>query len=85
MTQVKICGLTSLEDARWACRCGANLLGVNFVPTSPRCVEPQNAARMGERPIARNTTITPRGTNRCMREVIAGPLSVLAGSRVFPA
>lgn len=46
MTQVKICGLTNLEDARWACRCGANLLGFIFVPASPRYVTPEGAARI---------------------------------------
>jgi phosphoribosylanthranilate isomerase len=46
MTAIKICGLTNLEDARWAARCGADLLGLIFVPTSPRYVAPEAAARM---------------------------------------
>ena len=36
MTAVKICGLTNLEDARWAWHCGADLLGLILVPASPR-------------------------------------------------
>ncbi len=44
MVQVKICGLTNLEDARWAYQCGADLLGFIFVPASPRCVAPAEAA-----------------------------------------
>jgi len=39
MTKVKICGLTNLEDARHAARCGADLLGFIFVSSSPRYVE----------------------------------------------
>lgn len=36
---VKICGVTSAEDARAAVECGADLLGVNFVPGSKRLVD----------------------------------------------
>lgn len=38
--------MTNLEDARWACRCGADLLGFVFVPASPRYVTPAEAARI---------------------------------------
>ncbi|MBN1399700.1 MAG: phosphoribosylanthranilate isomerase [Anaerolineae bacterium] len=44
MTAIKICGLTNLEDARWAARCGADLLGFIFVSGSPRYVAPEAAA-----------------------------------------
>lgn len=44
MTIVKICGLTNLEDTRWAWRCGADLMGFIFVPSSPRCIAPKDAA-----------------------------------------
>ena len=37
-TQVKVCGVCSAEDALEAVHCGITLLGVNFVPTSPRCI-----------------------------------------------
>ncbi len=46
MTAVKICGLTNLEDARWARQCGANLLGFVFVRSSPRYVPPAEAAEV---------------------------------------
>ena len=44
MTRVKICGLTSADDALNAWRSGADLLGFIFVPTSPRFVQTQNVA-----------------------------------------
>ena len=36
--QVKICGVCSVEDARAAVAAGADFLGLNFHPQSPRCV-----------------------------------------------
>ena len=41
--QVKICGVTRLEDARFAARAGASYLGANLVPASPRCLSPERA------------------------------------------
>lgn len=46
MTKVKVCGLTSLIDARWAWQCGADLLGFVFVPSSPRHVLPARVAEI---------------------------------------
>jgi phosphoribosylanthranilate isomerase len=42
MVLVKICGITSLDDARTAIAAGADLLGFNFYRPSPRFVEPQD-------------------------------------------
>lgn len=41
--KLKICGITSLEDARAAIDCGAEFLGFNFYRTSPRYVSPEAA------------------------------------------
>jgi phosphoribosylanthranilate isomerase len=46
---VKVCGITNLEDARLSVELGANCLGFNFYPLSPRFVTPQAAARMIEK------------------------------------
>lgn len=45
---VKICGLTTLADALAAVECGADLLGFNFYPRSPRFIRPQDCARIVE-------------------------------------
>jgi phosphoribosylanthranilate isomerase len=38
VVQVKICGVTRREDAEAAVRYGADFIGINFEPTSPRYV-----------------------------------------------
>lgn len=42
-TQIKICGITTLEDARFASGALADYLGFIFYPESPRFVEPAKA------------------------------------------
>ena len=44
MTSIKICGITTLEDALLAAELGAELLGFNGYPPSPRYVAPRRAA-----------------------------------------
>lgn len=44
--RVKICGVTTPDDVRLAVDAGADALGVNFYPKSPRFVEPRSAAAL---------------------------------------
>jgi len=44
MTQVKICGITNLDDARMAVQAGADALGFIFVERTPRLVTPEQVA-----------------------------------------
>ena len=37
-TRIKICGVTRSEDARAAAEAGADAIGLNFYPRSPRCL-----------------------------------------------
>ena len=40
MVRVKICGVTTPEDARLAAELGAHAIGLNFYPESPRSISP---------------------------------------------
>ena len=44
--RVKICGVTRLEDAKEAWAAGADALGLNFYPRSPRYVQSEVAAAL---------------------------------------
>ncbi len=44
--KIKICGITNYEDAVAAMEMGADLLGFNFFPESPRYVTPETAAEI---------------------------------------
>jgi len=44
--KVKICGLTNYEDAAAAMDMGADILGFNFYPESPRFVTPEKATEI---------------------------------------
>src|SRR5258708_19037038 len=45
-TRVKICGITTWDDARLSIDLGASALGFNFYPSSPRAISPADAWRI---------------------------------------
>jgi phosphoribosylanthranilate isomerase len=47
--RIKICGVVHPDDAAAAADAGADLIGINFVPGSPRCVELRDAEAIAER------------------------------------
>lgn len=48
MTKIKICGITSYEDASCAIDAGVTILGFNFCKASPRYIEPAKAREIVE-------------------------------------
>jgi phosphoribosylanthranilate isomerase len=46
MTKIKICGITNLSDAIGAVTAGADLLGFNFYPPSPRLISVEKCAQI---------------------------------------
>jgi phosphoribosylanthranilate isomerase len=76
---VKVCGVTSAEDAVAAVELGADLVGLNFHPPSPRFVATERAAEIAaalrraarERPEARPVRLVGVFVDLPRREVLA--------------
>lgn len=47
MFRIKICGITTPADAKTAAEAGADAVGLNFYPGSPRYLTPERAAEVG--------------------------------------
>lgn len=60
MTQIKICGLTTLTDARCAAEAGADFLGFIFYPGSPRYIAPSQARQIADSLRATMSSLCPR-------------------------
>jgi len=55
--KLKVCGITSPEDAHAAIECGAEFLGFNFYPKSPRYIAPEAARAIIEQLPSGVTTV----------------------------
>lgn len=49
MVRIKVCGVVHPDDAEAAVDAGADLVGLNFVPGSPRCLSLRDAEAIAER------------------------------------
>ena len=46
MFQIKICGITSVDDGQTVAAAGADAVGLNFYPKSPRFITPEKARQI---------------------------------------
>jgi phosphoribosylanthranilate isomerase len=73
MVKVKVCGITSLADAESALESGADALGFNFYPPSPRCIAPEKARAILEQvpPESCNVALFVNEPQNKVREILA--------------
>lgn len=79
-TRVKICGITRQEDADAVAASGADALGLNFYPPSPRYIEPAVAAGLARRvaPFVTVTGLFVNADSAVIRSVLAAvPIGLL--------
>ena len=73
--RIKICGIVHPDDAELAVAAGADLVGLNFVPTSPRCLDLPTAVAIAERVAGRAELVgvfqdaEPEEIDRVLRRV----------------
>jgi phosphoribosylanthranilate isomerase len=73
--RVKICGITTVDDAEAAVDAGADLIGLNFVPGTPRCLQLGDAEKIAARVQGRAERVAvfrdadPRDIERVLRRV----------------
>lgn len=83
MVKVKVCGITNLADAEKALEYGADALGFNFYPPSPRFLTPERAsAIVHQLPAgACNVALFVNETTERVRQVLASgaPADGLSG------
>ncbi|MFW5691096.1 MAG: phosphoribosylanthranilate isomerase [Chloroflexota bacterium] len=78
MVRVKICGVTTLEDARAATEAGADLLGLNFYKKSPRYITPEAARELCDGLRATLTTPMPRLVGVFVNAVVSDIIATLS-------
>ena len=66
--RIKICGITNPADASQAARLGADAIGLNFYPRSPRYVDPDSARRITEG-LASTLEVIGVFVNQCLVEM----------------
>ena len=73
MIHVKVCGITSLADAEMALEFGADMLGFNFYPPSPRYIAAEKAREILERLPADsfNIALFVNESREKVREIVA--------------
>jgi phosphoribosylanthranilate isomerase len=73
--RIKICGITHSDDARAALDAGADLIGLNFVPGTPRCLDLATAEAIAERVAGQLERVAvfrdaaPEEVNRVLRRI----------------
>lgn len=69
--KVKICGLTNLQDTLLAVEAGADMLGFNFYPASPRCLTIKHCAQIQDELERRGMRIPAAGifVNHTLEEI----------------
>src|SRR5205809_7673814 len=79
MFKIKICGITTPDDALLAADAGADAIGINFYEQSPRYVKPKDALRI-------KSAVLP-GDSRAFRPRVIGvyvnPTSDYVGSHAL--